>query len=161
MGFLYIRPMHGYELHKQLETNLREVWHISESRSYTILKNLEKDKWITATLQAQEKRPDKEQLALTELGKAEFKKWLSQPTPGSTRAIRVEFITRLFFASNLGENLCSRLIQEQAESIRLDLEKLSKRLSALPVDQNFNRMGIDFRICQLTGVLEWVEGCHQ
>ncbi len=161
MGFLYFRPMHGYELHKHLETSLRDVWHISQSLAYKILKNLEKDNWITVTLQPQEKRPDRELLAQTELGKAEFETWLYTPTPGSARAIRVEFITRLFFASNLNENLCSRLIQEQAETIRSDLANLVKRLSALPADQIFNRMGLDLRIRQLTSVLEWVEDCHQ
>lgn len=161
LGFLYIRPMHGYDLHKHLEASLREVWHISQSQAYNILKHLEKDRWITVTLQPQEKRPDRELLALTELGKAEFETWLLTPTPGSARAIRVEFITRLFFASNLSENLCSRLIQEQADEIRLNLEKLSKRLSALPADQIFNRMGLDLRIRQLKSVLEWVEDCLQ
>jgi DNA-binding PadR family transcriptional regulator len=161
MGFLYLRPMHGYDLHKHIETDLHEVWRISQSQAYNILKNLEKDRWITVTLQPQEKRPDREILALTELGKGEFETWLNTPTPGSARAIRVEFITRLFFASNLSENLCSRLIQEQAETIRSDLANLFKRLSALPAEQIFNCMGLDLRIRQLTGVLEWVEDCHR
>jgi PadR family transcriptional regulator AphA len=161
LGFLYIHPMHGYDLHKHLETDLREVWHISQSQAYNILKNLEKDDWITATLQTQAKRPDRELLALTERGKVEFENWLYTPTPGSARAIRVEFITRLFFASNLSENLCSRLIQEQADTIRGDLEKLVKRLSVLPTDQIFNRMGLELRIRQLTSVMEWLENCHQ
>lgn len=160
LGFLYIHPMHGYDLHKHLETNLREVWRISQSQSYAILKHLEKDRWITATPQPQEKRPDRALLELTEPGKAAFEAWLYTPTPGSARAIRVEFITRLFFASNMSNDLCARLIQEQADAIRLDLEKLTKRVSALPPDQTFNRMGLDLRIRQLCSVLGWVEDCH-
>ncbi len=160
IGFLYIQPMHGYDLHKHLETNLCEVWHISQSQTYNILKSLIRDNWIAVTLQPQEKRPDKELLSLTDLGRAEFETWLYTPTPGSARTIRVEFISRMFFAASLNENLCSRLIQEQADTIRLDLEKLSKRSSALPADQIFNRMGIDLRIRQLKSVLDWVEDCY-
>ena len=161
MGFLYLRPMHGYELHKQLETSLRDVWHISQSQSYAILKNLEKEGWLTVTRQPQEKRPDREVLALTEVGKNRFESWLTAPTPASARAIRVEFITRLFFASNLSETLRLRLIREQEDAIRLDLEKLSRRLSALPVDQIYNRMGVDLRVRQLRSVLKWVEDCNE
>jgi PadR family transcriptional regulator, regulatory protein AphA len=157
LGFLYIRPMHGYDLHKHLETDLHEVWRISQSQAYNILKNLEKDGWITATLQQQEKRPDRELLTLTDFGKAKFEAWLYSPTPGSARAIRVEFITRLFFASNLDEDLCSRLIQEQADTIRSHLEELDERLRAIPPNQIFNRMGLDLRIGQLLSVLAWME----
>jgi PadR family transcriptional regulator AphA len=157
LGFLYIRPMHGYDLHKHLETDLSEVWRIGQSQAYNILKNLERAGWITATLQQQEKRPDRELLTITDLGKTEFETWLYTPTPGSARAIRVEFITRLFFASNLNENLCPRLIQEQADSIRAHLEQLNERLRAVPQVQIFNRMGLDLRIRQLIIVLAWVE----
>jgi PadR family transcriptional regulator, regulatory protein AphA len=161
MGFLYIRPMHGYDLHNHLETSLSEVWHIPRSHTYHIVKQLEKDIWITATRQPQGYRPDRKLLALTKLGKDEFETWLYSPTSGSNRAIRVEFITRLFFASNLNMNLCSQLIREQTEMTRSDLTNLSKRLSALPADQIFNRMGLDLCICQLTSVLEWVEDCSK
>jgi DNA-binding PadR family transcriptional regulator len=161
MGFLYMQPMHGYELHKHLESSLREVWHISQSQTYNILKHLEKDQLITVTLQSQEKKPDRELLKLTEAGRSAFEIWLYAPTLGSARAIRVEFITRLFFASNTHEGLCSRLIQEQADMIRSQLAGLIDRRTELPPDQIFNDMGLDFRIRQLNNVLGWVEDCHQ
>ena len=157
MGFLYIRPMYGYELHKHLKTSLREVWHISQSQAYNIINNLEKDNWITAKTQPQEKLPDRELLALTQNGTIAFETWLFAPTPGSARAIRVEFITRLFFASHLGESQYFRLIQEQSDSIRISLEDLYSRLSIIPSDLVFNRMGIDLRISQLKAILDWVE----
>ena len=157
MGFLYIRPMHGYDLHKHLQTDLGEVWRISQSQAYNIIKNLEKAGSITTNLQHQDKRPDKELLKLTTDGRAEFEKWLYTPTPGSARALRVEFITRLFFASNLSENLYLKLFQEQADSIRCSLDDLHKRLSTIPPAQVFNRMGIELRISQLGAILDWVE----
>lgn len=161
LGFLYMRPMHGYDLHKHLATDLHEVWHISQSQAYNIVKQLEKAGWITATHQQQDKRPDRELLGLTELGRTEFETWLYTPTPGSARAIRVEFITRLFFASNLSENLCSRLIQEQADTIRSHMSALYQRLDAIPQDQIFNRMGLDLRIRQLDSVLTWMENASE
>ncbi len=149
--------MHGYELDKQLRSSLREVWRISQSQTYNILKNLEKEGVISATHQEQDKKPDKDLLTLTEKGKAEFEYWLYTPTPGRARAIRVEFITRLFFAAHLSASLPNRIIQEQAETIRTSLKDLRMRFDLLPMDQLFNRLGLDLRIRQLETTLNWIE----
>ena len=157
MGFLYLHPMHGYELHKHLAADLYEVWHISQSQAYNILKHLEKENFVTLSHQAQEKRPDKELLTLTNAGRTAFETWLYTPTPGSARAIRVEFISRLFFASQINTSLCTRLIEEQTKTIQAHLRNLRARLSLIPPAQVFNRMGLDLRIRQLEGILDWME----
>lgn len=160
LGFLYFQPMHGYDLHKQLEANLRELWRISQSQAYAILKRLERDGWIVATSQPQEKRPDRACYSLTALGKACFESWLYQPTPSSARAIRVEFLTRLFFASQMGEDIPSRLMQEQAAMTRRSLGQLQTRLKDLPPDQTINRLGLELRLRQLIATLEWLDSCE-
>jgi DNA-binding PadR family transcriptional regulator len=156
LGFLYIQPMHGYELHKQLEANLQELWRISQSQAYSILKHLEKDGLITATRQQQNKKPDRALLTITDQGKAQFEGWLHTPSPGSARAIRVEFITRLFFSSQVNPRLCARLIQEQEDKIRSDLASLHQRLNAISSHQTYNRLGLELRIRQLMAVQEWI-----
>jgi DNA-binding PadR family transcriptional regulator len=161
LGFLYFQPRHGYDLHKLLVTNLRELWRISQSQAYTILKRLEREGWISSRPQLQEKRPDRALLSLTELGKNSFEIWLYAPTQGSARAIRVEFLTRLFFASQIGEDACSRLLQEQEAATRRDLARLQKRLAEIPSGQAFNRLGLELRIRQLVTTLEWLDSCEQ
>jgi len=157
VGFLFIRPMYGYELHKNLVTDLHEIWRISQSQTYNTLKILEKDGWITSTRQEQDKRPDRELLTLTDLGITHFEAWLFTPTPSSARAIRVEFITRLYFASKLGGDHFSQLIKEQADTIRANIKELKKRSRDIPAESVFNRMGLDLRIRQLSSALAWVE----
>jgi PadR family transcriptional regulator, regulatory protein AphA len=160
LGFLYIRPMHGYDLHKHLQADLCEVWRISQSQTYNILKMLEKDGWVTATPQPQEKRPDRALLSLTPLGQAEFEKWLYAPCPGNAQAIRVAFISRLYFASQIDTNLCSRLIQEQVDAVQADIDILCRRMAALPPQQVYNQLGLELRIRQLNTILHWLEECH-
>jgi PadR family transcriptional regulator, regulatory protein AphA len=160
LGFLYIRPMHGYDLHKHLQADLCEVWRVSQSQAYNILRMLEKDNWITATPQPQEKRPDRALLSLTQLGQAEFERWLYAPSPGNAQAIRIAFISRLYFASQIDANLCSNLIQEQARSVESDLDALCRRQAALPADQIYNHLGLELRIRQLYTILNWLETCH-
>jgi DNA-binding PadR family transcriptional regulator len=160
LGFLYIRPMHGYELHKHLEVDLHEVWSISQSQAYNILKLLEKDGWITTTMVSQDKRPDRAIMSLTPAGQAGFEHWLYTPSPGNAQAIRVDFITRLYFASQIDANLCSRLVQEQAITIQNRIEELRQRLATLSAGQVYNRLGLQLRIRQLGSILEWLEECH-
>jgi DNA-binding PadR family transcriptional regulator len=160
LGFLYIQPMHGYDLHKHLQTDLHELWHISQSQAYNILKLLEKDGWIYATPQAQEKRPKRALLALTPLGQEAFEHWLYTPSPANAQAVRRDFITRLYFVSHIDPNLSSRLIQEQARSIQCDREALWARLESLPARQVYNRLGLELRIRQLATIENWLAECH-
>ncbi len=159
LGFLYIRPMHGYDLHKFIATELCEIWCIHQNQVYNIIRKLTNDGLIQSTLEAQEKRPDRSLLSLTEEGKNQFEKWLFTPTRGSAKAIRMEFLTRLYFSRNLSEYLPLQLIQEQADSLRRDLETLNSRLAIMTYKSIFNRMGLDLRVRQLSLILEWVESC--
>jgi DNA-binding PadR family transcriptional regulator len=162
MGFLYFQPQHGYDLHRRLETNLREVWHISQSQAYSILARLQKQGLISAVRQAQEKRPDRECFSLTPAGRDRFESWLFTPTRGTARAVRVEFLTRLFFAGQVSEDFASRLLQEQAQATRGDIENLRLRLASVPPGQIINRLGLDLRVRQLSVFLEWLAECeHQ
>ena len=160
MGLLYFQPMHGYDLHRFLEANLGEIWRMSQSQVYATLKRLEKKGLVIATRQPQEKRPDRSCFALTESGRTRFESWLFTPTPSSAHLIRVEFITRLFFTSQMGEDVRSQVLQEQAAAIHLDLDLLQKRLGALAPDQVFNRLGLELRLRQLLSISEWLSTCE-
>lgn len=157
MGFLYFRPMHGYDLHKNLSSDLHEVWHVSQSQVYSTLKNLTRRGLIVSVHLAQGKRRGRDLYSLTDHGKSEFITWLHQPTPVSARSIRVEFTSRMYFASQLSRELCIQLIKEQAEYTRTVITELNSRSQWIPSTQLFNRMGLDLRIRQLKNVLDWVE----
>lgn len=162
LGFLYFQPLHGYDLHKRLESTLGEVWTLPQNQVYNILKRLEQQGFITPLQNEIESHAlNKQTYRLTPLGKQHFETWLMTPTPGSARALRMEFICRLFFATQISEDLYSRLIQEQYQEIQQSLERLKKRLEACPAEQVFNRMGLELRIRQLNATLEWLETFHQ
>ena len=160
LGFLRIRPMHGYNLHRHLQADLHELWHISQSQSYAILKRLEKRGWVAPTPETHDKRHDRIIFHLSEEGKSHFDLWLSRPTASSTRAIRVEFLTRLFFASQLETGLAARLLQEQIGASRRDLARLERHLEEIPGHEPFNRLGLQLRIRQLITAVEWLQSCE-
>lgn len=158
LGFLAQAPAHGYELHQRLANELGQVWHVSLSQTYNILKRLEGQGDISGTLVPQEKLPPRQHYHLTPRGRQRLEEWLSTPTGSSVRAIRVEFLTRLYFAPLLGAERPAQLIQAQIEETRAGMKRLGALLEQVPQEQSFNRLGLDLRLRQLQAVLDWLEG---
>ncbi len=97
LGLLNQQPAHGYDLHQRLIEELGQIWHISLSQTYNILKRLEAKGFIVGVVQVQAKAPPRRRFRLTPLGRRRFEEWLTTSAEPRARAIRVEFLTRLYF----------------------------------------------------------------
>ncbi len=156
LGFLAQQPAHGYQLHQRLVTELGQVWHVSLSQTYNILKRIEAQGLIAGETQQQDKLPPRLKYHLTNAGRERLEKWLLTPTGSSVRAIRVEFITRLYFAALLGPDVPARLIQGQKDVTQSALDRLEASLAQLHGNQTFNYLGLDLRVRQLRAALDWL-----
>jgi DNA-binding PadR family transcriptional regulator len=161
LGFLYVEPGHGYSLHRQLVEELGHVWHVSQSQSYAILKRLLAQGDIASTTQQQEKLPARQMLHITVSGRRRFKQWLKESSGSSVRAIRLEFITRLYFAQKLFPKLTPRLIEAEAEDIIKAITRLELARRQIPPEQTFNRLSLELRLQQLHAVMDWVIQCRK
>ena len=159
LGFLDQAPAHGYELHQKLVDQLGEIWHTSLSQTYNILTRLETQGFIEGTTQPQEKRPDRRLLRLTDAGRERFEAWLETLSACSVRAIRVEFMTRLYFLHARNPLAALAAIDAQIASLRTYLAHLEDKLAQLPSGQTFNRLGMSLRIGQLEALVKWLESC--
>ncbi len=126
---------------------------------YNLLKRLERQGDIVAVVQEQPHLPERHVFHLTEQGRRRFEQWLDTPTGCSVRAIRVEFLTRLYFARLQDPARAIQLIEVQKAETRLGMEQLQSKLEQLPVEQVFNRLGLALRVRQLASVLDWLEEC--
>lgn len=160
LGLLAVQPSHGYDLHQRLSGELGQVWHIHQNQVYNLLKRLEARGDICGTLQAQDKRPSRVLYQLTPEGRARFEAWLDTPTGISARAIRVEFVSRLYFAQRSSQVMVDRLVAAQIDATRQGLSRLKAVYTRLPPGQVFNRLGMDLRIRQLESILDWLEECR-
>jgi PadR family transcriptional regulator, regulatory protein AphA len=161
LGFLYLQPGHGYDLHRRLVDELGQTWHVSQSQTYAILKRLEAQGWISSNTVQQEKLPAIQALTISHAGRQRFKIWLDTPTGSSVRAMRVEFITRLYFAQELAPEKILPMLETQTSEIRAALARLDANLAALPDGQKFNRLSLQLRIRQLGCILEWLVECRE
>ncbi len=156
-GQLYGSPAHGYDLHRTVEADLGQVWHLSQSQAYSILHRLEAQGDVLVEEIPQEKLPPRQLLRMTDKGRERFLKWLETPSGGSTRAIRMEFVTRLYFlAQYFPEKIPQAFSQQRAETEKHIL-RLEKSRAQLPTDQIYNRISLDMRLRQLSTALEWLD----
>ena len=99
LGFLISEPRHGYDLHQRFVTELGNVWHLSQSQAYAILKRLENRGDISVRLVEQDKLPARQMLRITPRGVSVL--WIGSKTGcgSNARSIRLEFLTRLYFSN--------------------------------------------------------------
>jgi PadR family transcriptional regulator, regulatory protein AphA len=160
LGLLNQQPAHGYALHERISQELSTIWHISLSQTYNLLNRLEAQGYIAGAAQEQEKLPARRKFRLTSAGRRRLEDWLSASTEPSAHAIRVEFLTRLYFASAISPANARAVIDRQIASTQEGLTHLQTMLSELPPGQTFNQLGLEFRVRQLTSVIGWLTDCR-
>jgi DNA-binding PadR family transcriptional regulator len=161
LGFLYQNPGHGYELHKRMEAEFENIWHGSQSQTYNILTRLEAQGYIHATQVEQVKLPPRQLLYINEAGKKRFEDWLDTPTKPSVHAIRVEFITRLYFMQLYYPQKVAQMISNQIDVVTDGLVQQEENLQELQDDQIFNRLALELRIRLLNSLVAWLKDCRE
>ena len=156
LGLLEIAPAHGYELHQKLNEQLGEIWRASRSQTYNILARLEEHGYIRGTTEEQASRPSRRRFDLTTSGRERLEAWLVTPTAPSTHAIRLDFMSRLYFLYQRNPQTAQAAASEQAKVIEAHLKELTQRQTALDPQMQFNRLGAEMRIRQLTSLLDWL-----
>jgi DNA-binding PadR family transcriptional regulator len=161
LGLLYGEAGHGYDLHRKVITDLGQVWHLSQSQAYAILKRLESQGDISVEEVLQKKLPSRQLLHITPQGRKNFLDWLNAPSGGSTRAIRMEFITRLYFINLYFPEKLAYVFNQQRTEVEIHIRRLENLCAELPDEQIYNHMSLEMRLKQLKFVQEWLNDCQE
>lgn len=156
LGFLMGGPSHGYDLHQRFLAELGYVWHLSQSQAYTILKRLENNGYISAHTVEQNRLPAKQTLRITAAGRRRFLNWIDSSVGTNARSIRLEFLTRLYFAQLYKPGKVLQIYQAQCAEIEACIERLENLLAHLPPEQDFNRLSLDLRLRQMHLIRDWM-----
>ena len=160
LGFLYTKPCYGYELYQELSNELGHIWHSSLSQTYNILKRLESKGYVKTVRREQKKLPARQVVTLTAAGLRRFNDWLETPSGSSVRAVRVEFLTRLYFIQHLHPDRIPTTIDAQIAEIQSSLTRLQAALADTPALKTFNHLGLELRIRQLQSIIDWLHECQ-
>jgi DNA-binding PadR family transcriptional regulator len=160
LGLLAQSPAHGYELYQRLSTDLDQVWHLSMSQAYNILNRLEAQGYISGVVQEQDKLPARRLFHLTPAGQKRYDDWLTAPSGSSVRSIRLEFLTRLYFARLDSLEHAHQVIESQIAETQKGMDRLRAIYDSIPGDQLINRLSLELRLRQLESILLWLQTCH-
>jgi DNA-binding PadR family transcriptional regulator len=149
-------PSHGYDLHQRLTTELGNVWRLSQSQVYSVLKRLEQHGDVSARRRTQSKLPARQVLQITAAGKKRFTKWLEGAAGSSAHTVRLEFLTRLYFANQLMPKQAPQIYEAQAKETARTIRRLRTALAQTPDSQVFNRISIDLRLRQMELIRIWL-----
>lgn len=157
LGLLYAGPSYGYDLHKKVSGELSHVWHLSQSQAYAILKRLEKQGKVTTQELRQDRLPSRQLLRLTPAGREHFLRWIDASSSGSIREIRLEFITRVYFAKSYFPGKLPELFTRQRNSAAFHIARLEMMIAEQGTDDLFDRMSLTLRLYHLQNILLWLD----
>jgi len=157
LGFLYAEPGHGYDLHQQFQAMLGQVWRLSQSQAYAILKRLESRGDIKSEPASQDKLPTRQMLYITAAGKARFETWLLNNAGRNARSIRLEFLTRLYFSQRYFPEKTAKIYTAQCAEINTNIAHVENLLAKTTLKDSYNRLSLDLRLRQLRLIQAWMK----
>jgi PadR family transcriptional regulator AphA len=173
LGLLTQKPMHGYELYRYFTdpSALGQVWYLGLSQMYKLLKELEGQGHLEATVEEQESYPARKVYHITPSGRAAFLQWMEKPI-SSPRLIRVEFLAKLFLAQLLGPEMVERVIGTQLETCQAQLTRLQERMESREwraengdgrgdAAKGFKHLVFRFRQGQIQAIIDWLGTCRR
>lgn len=162
LGFFRQQPRHGYELYQQFSdpAGLWQAWRLKQSQFYALLAKLEAAGYLGVTLHPQDARPPRKMFHLTAAGQAAFLAWVGSPV-AHARQIRMEFLAKLYFAQQEGDEVVQQLIAQQQTVCRTWLAQQQVQASVGEQQQGFTAYVTQFRFSQLESILAWLETCEQ
>jgi len=158
LGYLVQEPLHGYELYRRFGAGLADLWRLSESQMYATLKRLEERGLIVGAAPEKGSAASRRVLSPTPEGRRLFSAWLAEPSICSPRVLRLEFLTRLFFARRIDPAAMARLFAAQRDAVLAALDRLAveraQRVSGFDVVD----LALAFSENQLRSTLAWLDG---
>lgn len=153
------REIHGYDLSRAFaESVLGRIVRLEPGMLYHYLKKLGRDHLVTARVERQSGRPDRQVHALTAAGEGALHDWLAAPVR-STREIRLDFLVKLYLARQLDPALARSLVTEQQAVMRARAGRLVAQLATPQpddADHTFGGSVLQLRLGQTEAALAWL-----
>jgi DNA-binding PadR family transcriptional regulator len=160
LGLLAVRARHGYELLDCFRDpgQLGEVWRLSTSQLYAVLKRLESQGLTEGHEVLVPDVPARTEYQLTSAGEGRLQGWLNELSPSaSINRVRVEFLSRLYIARLLDIPTVP-IVERQKASCR---EKKVEVLACLhKAEPGIGRLTLELVVAQLDVILQWLDRCE-
>src|SRR5215475_10542773 len=160
LGLLAVRVRHGYELLDCFRdtSQLGEVWRLSTSQLYAVLKRLEVQGLTEGHEVLVPDAPTRTEYRLTGAGDAHLQAWLNELCPSaSINRVRVEFLSRLYIARVLDIPTVPIVERQKKSCFEKRIELLDCLNNAEP---GIGRLTLELVVAQLDVILQWLDRCE-
>ena len=166
LGLLNYGDMSGYEIREVFKDSLNYFWTAQTSQIYRELGALEKKGWIKRRVVAQDGKPNKNICFLTDEGRRELLRWLSESDVDVD--LRSPTLMKTFFMGELPISNSLSFFKELNKEYRGLLNNLQtadhsidSHQKMMPDKQNalFWQMTADFGKRYMQMYLDWTESC--
>ena len=161
LGMICTGPMSGYAIKKAIESSVANFWHESYGQIYPILKQLADAGFTTSHTEKQEGKPERYVYTLTERGREELVRWLTEPVEHAVE--RNELLLKLFFGHEVP--LASSI--EHVRQFRVLLTELLQRYSNIIayLDEHcatlseilYSRITVSYGLHRTRALLQWCD----
>jgi PadR family transcriptional regulator AphA len=164
LGFLNYHPYTGYDLKKIFDTSVRHFWPADQSQIYRTLSKLTENGWAEMEKVPQDDRPDRKVYSITESGRQELLRWISEPP--SLEEPRSASLVQVFFAGNLSDEEVLAKFEGFAammQAILAQYDQIPKMLGPYqqeinsPREHFFWMLTLENGIRSMRSNLEWAE----
>ena len=166
LGLLNYHDMTGYEINTVFRDSLCYFWNARTSQIYRELQTLEQNTWVSKTCVPQQGKPDKNIYTITETGRSELLRWLSESGPNVVQ--RVPILMKVFFMGERSreENIryfeglisCCELFLHGLEAVPAHIENYADYLDD-GEKAKYWQMTVDYGRRSLRMNMEWAESC--
>ena len=166
LGLLNYGDMSGYEIREVFKDSLNYFWTAQTSQIYRELGTLEKNGWIKRQTVRQDRKPDKNICSITEEGKRELLRWLSEPD--TYMDMRSPILMKTFFMGELPISNSLNFFEELNREYRDLLNNLQAADQSIASYQKvvpdkrkalFWLMTADFGKRYMQMYVDWSESC--
>lgn len=167
LGFLTYESMSGYDLAKAFRASVQFFWNAQNSQIYLTLDKLEKQGYVTHELIVQTDKPNKKLYSITESGKAEFLRWLSDSAEGAAADFKNAFLMKIFFSGNKPPNQSIAMLKKfvddcrcYSDSMNTIPHSISQYSREVPAYVSmYWQFAADFGYRYLHMCMEWAQDC--
>ena len=166
LGLLNYGDMSGYEIREVFKDSLNYFWSAQTSQIYREIGALEKNGWIKRQTVRQDRKPDKNICSITEEGKRELLRWLSEPD--TYMDMRSPILMKTFFMGELPISNSLNFFEELNREYRDLLNNLQAADQSIASYQEvvpdkrkalFWLMTADFGKRYMQMYVDWSESC--
>ena len=158
LGLLKERPMHGYQLSRELTDSLGGLWRVSYGSLYPTLRRLERDGAIESQAGDERGARRKKVYRITPAGEAMFLDLL-QETPVDTQSEDARFRMRLAFFRYLPPETRLRLLERRRQALQRRLSTISEALrSQRGATDDYGHALIEHNRAATESDITWLDG---